>query len=149
MGIRHIVSGGAAAVAVLLAGCGVGEGAQEADVDTPTPGAVAGQGTDSTSSDAEPGPASDAAVDEFAAWYEATAAEAGSDLPQRLRQTDEAARREAYTVFIRELCGMNAEDTDSRNAAGAAIADNPEFGGDLQWARSAISMARLACGLDE
>lgn len=149
MGTRHIVRGGTAAVAVALAACGVGEGTQEAEVDTHTSGAMAEQGTDSRSSEADPEATSDAAIGEFAAWYEAAAAEGGRDLPQRLRQTDETARREAYARFIRELCGMNAGDADSRRAAGAAIADNPEFGGDLEWARSAIGMARLACGLDK
>ena len=149
MGIRQIASGGAAAVAVLLSGCAMGEGVQEGASDPARTEVVAGEGTGSRSSEADAEPTSDAAIDEFAAWYEAAAAEGGNDLPQRLRQTDEVARREAYAGFIRELCGMDAGDPDRRRAAGAAIADNPEFGGDLEWARSAIGMARLACGLDE
>ncbi len=146
MAVRHVLAASALAV-VALAGCGIDDGGPVSETTA----------SDETSAVGPPAlgpgpgravPVSDAAIDEFADWYEAAVADDGGRLDPSLDQDDEAARRNAYAELISELCGLQSGSPDRLRASAASVADDPEFGGDTGFAQSAILEARTACGLD-
>ena len=144
MSMKPLTSVSAVALLV-LAGC-ASDDAQPGDAST---------AVETTSDSGPPGPGpggtvpvSDAALDDFAAWYEDEAAAAGIDLDERFTDGDETERRDAYSDFVERLCGVQAGSPDRMRASATSIKDDPQFGGDEDLAASAIDMARMACGLD-
>ncbi|MFK5634009.1 hypothetical protein [Ornithinimicrobium sp. LYQ103] len=140
MGLRQVIAASALAV-VALAGCSADDGGADSEttaVDPPRPG----PGPDWAE------PVSDAAIDEFAAWYEAAVAGSGDELDARFSDDDEVARRDAYADLIQQLCGLQAGSPDRLRASATSIKEDPEFSGDEEFARAAILQARTACGLD-